>query len=84
MKDSLAFEFGQAVIRKQFIPVLDSIGKVLAEIDAKVKVAMTDFYEHVKSGKELAGKAGAILVFPEVVEAGFGIGGEYGEGKLRG
>nr|MBF0221373.1 OmpA family protein [Desulfobulbaceae bacterium] len=38
MKDSLAFDFGKATIRKQFFPILDAIGKVISEIEAKVTV----------------------------------------------
>lgn len=53
-----------------------------AEINAKVNATLKEFYQTVKGGKELAGKASGILVFPEVVKAGFGIGGEYGEGSL--
>jgi lipid-binding SYLF domain-containing protein len=33
--------------------------------------------------KDLAGKAAGILVFPNVVKAGFLFGGEYGEGALE-
>lgn len=53
-----------------------------AEIDAKVDATLKSFYEEVNGGRELAGKASGMLVFPEVVKAGFGIGGEYGEGAL--
>ncbi|NWF35313.1 YSC84-related protein [Mariprofundus sp. KV] len=52
------------------------------EINAKVKSTITTFYSQVKSGKELANKAVAILVFPDVFKAGIGIGGEYGEGAM--
>ena len=52
------------------------------EINAKVKATMTVFYEKVKSGKELVGKAAGMLVFPEVYKGGIVIGGEYGEGAL--
>jgi len=52
------------------------------ELNAKVKATMTTFYSQVKSGKELANKAVAILVFPDVFKAGIGIGGEYGEGAM--
>lgn len=38
MKDSLAFDFGKATIRPQFLPILDAIGKVISEIEAKVSV----------------------------------------------
>jgi len=52
------------------------------EIDAEVKEAVAAFYKHTSAGKELAGKAAGMLVFPSVVKAGIGIGGEYGEGSL--
>jgi lipid-binding SYLF domain-containing protein len=52
------------------------------EIDAEVKVAIAEFYEKSQAGKALAEKASAMLVFPKVIKAGFGIGGEYGEGAL--
>jgi lipid-binding SYLF domain-containing protein len=52
------------------------------EINAEVKQAVAAFYKHTSAGKELAGKAAGMLVFPSVVKAGIGIGGEYGEGAL--
>ncbi len=53
------------------------------EIDAKVNATLDTFYREVGSGKELVKKSRAILVFPSVVKAGIGIGGEHGEGALR-
>lgn len=53
-----------------------------AEIDAKAKQALVQFYQHSPAGKELFNKAKGALIFPEVFKAGIGIGGEYGEGKL--
>jgi lipid-binding SYLF domain-containing protein len=53
------------------------------EIDAKVNSTLQLFYEKVGPAKELSAKAKGILVFPDVIKAGFGIGGEYGEGALR-
>lgn len=52
------------------------------EIDARVKEAIATFYETTSAGKELAEKANGMLVFPRVIKAGFGIGGEFGEGAL--
>jgi lipid-binding SYLF domain-containing protein len=52
------------------------------EIDAYVKEAISTFYKHTSAGKELAAKASGMLVFPKVVKAGIGVGGEYGEGAL--
>ena len=53
------------------------------EIDASARATMEDFFNQVWSGRELANKAAAILIFPTVVKAGIGIGGEYGEGVLH-
>jgi lipid-binding SYLF domain-containing protein len=52
------------------------------EIDAEVRQALKEFHHHTSAGKELSQKAAGILVFPSVVKAGIGIGGEYGEGSL--
>lgn len=52
------------------------------EIDALSDEALTKFYAHTDAGKALAKKAKGILIFPKVYKGGFGIGGEYGEGKL--
>ena len=53
------------------------------EIDAEVDAALVRFYEEVPAAKDLAKKAKGILIFPKVLKAGFGVGGEYGEGALR-
>ncbi len=53
------------------------------EIDIKVDAALERFKEEVMGGNKFLKKAKAVLIFPEVIKAGFGIGGEYGEGALR-
>ncbi len=52
------------------------------EIDASARGTLDQFFHDVRSSRELASKAAGILVFPTVVKAGFGFGGEYGEGAL--
>lgn len=52
-------------------------------IDVKVDEALKIFKEKVKGGQEFLKNAKGVLVFPSVIKAGFGIGGEYGEGALR-
>jgi len=52
------------------------------ELDAEVREAVNNFYQHTSAGKELAARASGMLVFPNVLKAGVGIGGEYGEGAL--
>lgn len=52
------------------------------EIDINVEEALAKFYEESPAGKRLADRAVGMLVFPKVIKAGIGIGGEYGEGAL--
>jgi lipid-binding SYLF domain-containing protein len=54
-----------------------------AEIDAAVDATLDQFFLQVGGARQLAREAVGILVFPTVVKAGMGIGGEYGEGALR-
>ncbi len=53
------------------------------EIDASVNGALDKMYASVKGSRELVSKARGVLVFPSVLQAGFVVGGEYGEGALR-
>lgn len=53
-----------------------------AEIDIKVETSLERFKEEVHGGDKFLQRAKGVLVFPDVVKAGFGIGGEYGEGAL--
>ncbi|MEE8414986.1 MAG: YSC84-related protein [Desulfobacterales bacterium] len=53
------------------------------EIDIKVDAALKQFRAEVGGGAAFLTKAEGVLVFPSVIKAGFGIGGEYGEGALR-
>lgn len=52
------------------------------EVDAEVRAAVAAFHKQTAAGKELSRKAAGMLVFPSVIKAGMGIGGEYGEGAL--
>jgi lipid-binding SYLF domain-containing protein len=53
------------------------------EITIGVDAALKRFRTEVPGGNEFLKKAKGVLVFPKVIKAGFGIGGEYGEGALR-
>jgi len=52
------------------------------EIDAQVRESLGVFQKHTSAGHELSKKAVGVLVFPKVLKAGVGIGGEFGEGAL--
>ena len=69
-----------------FIPLLSAETASAAsakEIDIKVDATLKLFKEKVKGGSEFLKSANGVLVFPSVIKAGIGIGGEYGEGALR-
>ncbi len=53
------------------------------EIDVGVDKALKKFHKEMPGGKGFLAGAKGVLVFPHVIKAGFGIGGEYGEGALR-
>ncbi|OGT82320.1 MAG: hypothetical protein A3J35_06170 [Gammaproteobacteria bacterium RIFCSPLOWO2_02_FULL_52_10] len=53
------------------------------EIDIRVSAALETFKKEIGGGEAFLQRAEGVLVFPEVVKAGFGVGGEYGEGALR-
>ncbi|ALO45009.1 BPSL1445 family SYLF domain-containing lipoprotein [Pseudohongiella spirulinae] len=53
------------------------------EIDIKVDAALERFRAEVQGGERFLQAAAGVMVFPSVLKAGFGIGGEYGEGALR-
>lgn len=52
------------------------------EIDAQVRESLLQFQKQTSAGHELAQKAAGMLVFPKVIKAGLGVGGEFGEGAL--
>jgi lipid-binding SYLF domain-containing protein len=52
------------------------------EINDEVNATLRSFDKQNPSARELGRKAAGILVFPSVIKAGIGFGGEYGEGVL--
>jgi lipid-binding SYLF domain-containing protein len=52
------------------------------EINDAANAALRSFVDQNPSARELGRKAAGILVFPSVIKAGIGLGGEYGEGVL--
>lgn len=53
------------------------------QIESSVNAALDQFYREVRGAKEFAKVAKGMLILPGVFKAGFGLGGEYGEGALR-
>jgi lipid-binding SYLF domain-containing protein len=61
----------------------NALAATAKEIDVSVDVALEKFKKDVGGAKEFLASAKGILVFPKVIKAGIGFGGEYGEGALR-
>ena len=53
------------------------------DIDLKADAALNRILAESPAAQALAEKAQAILIFPQIVKGGFGLGGQYGEGALR-
>lgn len=66
-----------------FIQCHDVHAASATEINIGVDGALKRFQKEVSGGSKFLARAKGVLVFPSVLKAGFGIGGEYGEGALR-
>jgi lipid-binding SYLF domain-containing protein len=49
------------------------------KINANVHATLEQFFRKTPGSRALAGGAAGVLVFPTVVKAGIGIGGEYSQ-----
>ncbi|TCW80180.1 hypothetical protein C5O80_25405 [Burkholderia sp. SRS-46] len=52
-------------------------------IDSSVDATLSRLYATVKGSRELVAKSRGVLVFPDVIQAGFIVGGQTGNGSLR-
>ncbi|HDR9488099.1 MULTISPECIES: YSC84-related protein [Burkholderia] len=52
-------------------------------IDSSVDATLSRMYSTVKGSRELVAKSRGVLVFPDVIQAGFIVGGQSGNGALR-
>ena len=52
------------------------------DVDADVQAALKNLYATEPVAKMIGDKAKAILVFPNIVKAGFVVGGQFGDGAL--
>lgn len=59
-------------------PLTEAAKKLEREVDATLKL-----FEKTKGSEKVIREAKGILVFPSVIKAGLGFGGEYGEGALK-
>lgn len=77
--------FGVVLIMAMFLVcsvfVTGSFADSAAVLDSKVQGTL-DMFKATKGSDAIFKEAKGLLVFPSVKKAGFGIGGEYGEGAL--
>ena len=73
---AVAVAFGPAAI------AADMAKNSAATLNSEGQKTLNRLYAEVAAAKAIGGKAAAVLVFPKVTKAGFGIGGQYGEGVL--
>lgn len=59
------------------------IGATAKEIDQDSDAAIGKLLKQTPAAAELYKKAKAVLIFPKILKAGFGIGGHHGKGALR-
>lgn len=60
-----------------------AMAKTASKIDKEANEAINVFIEENKGGDAFLVKSKAFLVFPDIKEAGFFVGGKFGEGVLR-
>lgn len=77
------FAAAVAAMIAMFYVTSSAIAASAREIESGVDATLDRFVHKIPGARELAAKSVGILVFPSVVKAGIGVGGEYGEGALR-
>jgi lipid-binding SYLF domain-containing protein len=78
----LAFAVCLTFISMGFLTT-SSFAKTAKQINAEVNAALKLFSQQVRGGKQFLNAAKGVLVIPNIVKAGLGVGGEYGEGAMR-
>lgn len=64
------------------IPVQPAIAETADELHQEAHAALNNLYAKSPGAKSIGKDAVAVLVFPGIVRAGAGVGGQYGEGVL--
>ena len=74
---------GILLLTLALLPMHSALAASASEIDRNATAGLQTLYKTTPGAKALADKAKGILVFPNIVKAGFIIGGQYGDGALR-
>ena len=79
-RSALSFALLSTFVARDF--ARPAIAAPSGRIDANVDATLQQLYWRVRGSRRLIARAAGVLVFPTIVKAGIGIGGEYGEGAL--
>ena len=82
IRTSRAFFLAVLIATAFLVASLQRAEATAAQINADANNALHSFVGQIGGAKEHANKAAGVLVFPSIVKAGFGLGGEYGEGVM--
>jgi lipid-binding SYLF domain-containing protein len=58
-------------------------GKSVTDINREVSATLKQFSTQVQGGSEFLKAAKGVLVIPNIMKAGLGVGGQYGEGAMK-
>ena len=72
-----------ALVMPTSMSVRPAVAASAAEINRDVNIALENLYAGTPEARHLAARAKGILVFPNIVKAGFLFGAQYGDGALR-
>ena len=81
--NSMLSKFAFALLAMACFSIGSAQGASKEKIDRRVDNALNEFRTEVSGANSVLSRAKGVLVFPSVKKAGFGVGGEYGEGALR-
>lgn len=82
MRPTIALAFAALALLALAAAPLPARAMTAEEINKAADETLKSFVAQTPEARDLAKKAVGVLVFPSILKAGFGIGGEYGEGVL--
>src|ERR1700752_315161 len=74
---------GVMILTLALLPLRSALAASASEIDGNSTAALQTLYRNTPGAIELGSNAKGILIFPNIVKAGFIFGGQYGDGALR-
>ena len=77
-----SFTIAATFVAATLVPVQTAIAGTADELRQNAQAALNNLYAKNPGAKAIGKKAVAVLVFPGIVKAGLGVGGQYGEGVL--